>query len=116
MSESEYEESPVKRKFARKAKKQLKIVAELLGLSPNQYDLRFNPGGPAVSGEITLHTDWIYIQVSKDCSLGILVRTCRHRKDYTGGPNHWLPLSLLDDPAALLYRLQALQLTNSVLS
>ncbi|TIX21993.1 MAG: hypothetical protein E5V35_27555, partial [Mesorhizobium sp.] len=32
---------------------------------------------------------------------GILIRTCKSRKDYTGGPNHFVALGMLDDIAAL---------------
>ena len=35
---------------------------------------------------------------------GILIRTCEGRKDYTGGRNHFAPLSLLDDIPALASR------------
>jgi hypothetical protein len=65
----------------------LREVARLSG-APDT-DVRFNAGGIAVSGEATLHTDKIYIQVSNN-PLGILVRTCESRTDYTGGPNHWI--------------------------
>ena len=33
--------------------------------------------------------------------MGILIRTCKGRKDYTGGRNFWLPLNRLNDIEAL---------------
>ncbi len=33
--------------------------------------------------------------------MGILIRTCRGRRDYTGGANNWAPLALLDDVPSL---------------
>jgi hypothetical protein len=33
--------------------------------------------------------------------MGILIRTCRGRRDTTGGPNNFAPLDLLDDIPAL---------------
>ena len=79
-----------KTRVARVYKRQLRKVANAMGLTPDQYDLRFNPGGPAVWGEVTLHTDRVYIQASAGCDLGVLVRTCNGRRDYTGGRNHWV--------------------------
>ena len=55
-------------------------------------------------GEITLHHAAVYIQVSQSAlggGMGILIRTCRGRRDYTGGTNNWAPLALLDDVSAL---------------
>lgn len=84
---------------AREYKAQLRKVAKALGLVRGQYDLRFNPGGIAVWGEVTLHTDKLYIQASYGCDIGVLVRTCKGRRDYTGGMNHWFPFSMLaNDP------------------
>ncbi|WP_210210531.1 hypothetical protein [Methylocystis hirsuta] len=31
----------------------------------------------------------------------MLIRSCEGRRDYTGGRNHFAPLSLLDDPETL---------------
>jgi hypothetical protein len=75
-----------KNEFRRLSRKLLKEVAELTQLGT--ADLRYNEGGIAVSGEATLHTDLVYIQVSS-IDLGILVRVCKGRKDYHGGPNQW---------------------------
>lgn len=46
-----------KRLFHSRARSQLRCLATALGLPPGSYDLRSNPAGIAVSGEITLHTE-----------------------------------------------------------
>ncbi len=64
----------------------------------------------AVSGEITLHYDAVYIQVSQPATghdSGILIRRCKGRKDYTGERNHFASLSLLDDLPTLVSRVNA---------
>lgn len=38
----------------------LRRLAEALALQPAAFDLRFNKGGIAVSGEVTLHGDELY--------------------------------------------------------
>jgi hypothetical protein len=54
-------------------------------------DIRSNRGGDGIMGEVTLHGDNIYIQISGDGFYGsetrVLVRTCNGRKDYCGGQN-----------------------------
>jgi hypothetical protein len=98
-----------KEQFHRIARRQLKLLANALGLLPAQYDLRNNRGGIAVSGEITLHSDTLYIQVSQPfggVDSGILIRTCRHRKDYIGGPNNFASLDLLHTPPELARRIR----------
>ena len=63
-----------------------------------------NRGGIAVSGEVTLHADDLYVQVSQSTmgsDAGILFRSCKGRHDYTGGQNHVSSLDLLNDPVEL---------------
>lgn len=75
-----------KYQFKRFATGTLRAIAIGLGLPKESYDVRFNAGGPAVSGEATLHHDSFYVQISQT---GVMFRTCKGRKDYTGGPNRW---------------------------
>ena len=94
-----------KRRFHATARSRLKKLATELRLSPGSYEVRSNKGGIAVSGEITLHHDHFYLQVSQfglSSGHGILIRTCEGRKDYTGGPNHFVGLRLLDDIPGLV--------------
>ena len=80
------------------------------GLSTGAYDLRSNRGAIAVSGEITLHHDRVYVQVCQPATgadSGVLIRTCEGRRDYTGGRNHFAPLPLLDDIPALALKIRS---------
>jgi hypothetical protein len=99
-------DAAAKRLFHSRARSQLRRVATALGLQPGDYDLRSNPGGIAVSGEITLHGDHFYVQASQSAMgyhRGILFRTCEGRKDYVGGPNNFASLDLLNRPDELAH-------------
>ncbi len=87
--------------FHQDGKTFLRAVAKALGLQPTEFDLRSNKGGPAVSGEITLHTDRLYLQLSHSCmapGAQVMFRTCDSRKDYTGHVNNFVQLAGLKDP------------------
>lgn len=81
-----------KHRFKRSALALLKQVDKALNLNA---DIRYNSGGMAVSGEATLHADKVYVQIM-DGDLGILYRTVKGRKDYSGGCNHWYSWRALD--------------------
>jgi hypothetical protein len=78
-----------KEAFHTTAKAALKEVADALELPKGSYEIRSNKAGPAILGEVTLHGENIYVQVGESPH-GILYRTCKGRKDYTGGGNQWL--------------------------
>ena len=81
-----------KRQFHADGKRAMKRLADELGLGASDYDLRSNRGGIAVSGEITLHSDEVYVQLSLG-SMGpdreVMYRRVRSRNDYTGERNHF---------------------------
>jgi hypothetical protein len=98
-----------KRAFHSRARRQLKCLADALGLAPGSYDLRSNQGGIAVSGEVTLHADRLYVQACQPATghdTGVLFRTCQGRKDYCGGPNNFASLDLLNRPEELARRVK----------
>jgi len=100
-----------KRRFHFCARSRLRRLATVLGLQSGSYDLRSNLAGIAVSGEITLHSDRLYVQVSQsamghDSSSSILFRACKGRKDYCGGPNNFASLDLLNRPEDLARRIR----------
>lgn len=108
-------DSAQKRRFHSTARARLRKLALALGLPAGSYDLRSNQGGIAVSGEITLHHDAVYIQVSQPATgwdTGVLIRTCCGRRDFTGGPNTFAPLSMLDDIPALAVRVRLVMAAN----
>jgi hypothetical protein len=45
----------------------LRELAAHIGLPRGSYDVRSNKGGVAVSGEITLHGEHVYVQVYESC-------------------------------------------------
>lgn len=82
------------------ARTRMRRLAKELGLQAGTYDIRSNQGGIAVSGEVTLHGEGVYVQVSQSTggpSMGILYRSCEGRKDYTGGINHFDHIFALED-------------------
>lgn len=76
--------------FHRDGLKLLKSLAIECGI---EADFRSNKGGIAVSGEVTMHGDTVYVQLYQPsfASVGFqfLVRKCEGRKDYTGKTNHF---------------------------
>ena len=88
--------------YHRLGKRVLKAVAAELGLQSGTYDIRSNLSGTAVAGEITLHGEHIYIQFCESMpELEVLYRSCKGRKDYSGGCNNWMKYNdLLDLPKA----------------
>ena len=101
-----------KRAFHREASKVLRSLARELGFERGSFDLRSNLAGIAVSGEITLHHENIYIQVSQSATgsdKGVLIRTCEGRKDYSGGPNNLMAYNVLDDIRAFADKVRKIQ-------
>jgi len=88
-----------KTEFHRLGKRVAKKVAVALGLPTGSYDIRSNLGGVAVSGEVTLHGEDIYIQFGKSFSgePRIMYRSCKGRKDYTGGSNNFMDVESLQN-------------------
>lgn len=72
-------------------------LAQELHLTTDQRNIRSCKGGPAIMGEVILHTDEIYVQVH---SHGVMFRTCNGRKDYSGGHNNFASHAVLNDPHA----------------
>lgn len=100
-----------KRRFHTTARLRLKKLAAELRLPAGSYDIRSNKAGNAVSGEVTLHHEGAFIQVGQfglTSHHGILVRTCKGRRDYAGGRNHFLDLQLLEDIPALAAAVHAI--------
>lgn len=94
------------------ARTRMRRLAKELGLEAGTYDIRSNQAGIAVSGEVTLHGEDIYVQVSQSSGgprMGILFRTCDGRKDYSGGTNYFGHILELEDIASLAGRVGVLR-------
>lgn len=73
----------------------LKSLAKELGSEIGEFTVRSNKGGIAVSGEVTLHSDNLYVQLFESClkpGVSMLYRSCTSQKDYSGGRNHEVSL------------------------
>jgi hypothetical protein len=90
-----------KNAFHRAATKQLKKLASELDFTAGTFEVRSNKAGPASSGEVTLHHEDLYVQVSQSMTGGpgksIMIRTCEGRKDFSGGRNHFASTDWLND-------------------
>ena len=78
-------------------------MAETLGLPAGSYEVRSNQGGIAVSGEVTLHAEALYVQLSESAvsrGVSMLYRSCDSRKDYCGHQNHFASMSGLNEASA----------------
>ncbi len=100
---------PGKMEFHRLGKSVLRAILKQLEVPG---DVRSCLGGPAVVGEVILHTDKLYVQF---CTSGFggpirfMYRTCKGRKDYTGGHNRWHSYQqLVNDPQDFLKTLKDL--------
>lgn len=111
-----YDDDNARRKsqFHTIGKKLLRRLASDLGYRRGEFDVRSNMGGIAVCGEVTLHTDDLYVQMSTSGTSGldILYRTCEGRKDYTGGRNHWLAFDDLSNYAEAVRSIAALRFNS----
>lgn len=100
-------DADAKRTFHTEARRALQRLAGDLHLPAKSFDIRVCEGGPAVSGEVILHAEELYIQVSISGFGGgeILFRRCRGRSDYCGERNHWARMPALLDTSALARRI-----------
>jgi hypothetical protein len=101
--------SHAKAEFLRQSEQLCHILAAKMGLNEDQYDVRTNPGGIAVSGDVVLHTDNLYVNLSQSAlgpDQGFMYRKCQGRKDFTGGPNRWMKWEQLVDLDSIRNALQ----------
>lgn len=65
----------------------LRALAKRLNLAKETFQIRFNAGGIACEGDPILHHDKFYLNLSPGCMGRGYWRTCKGRKDYSGGSN-----------------------------
>jgi len=101
-----------KRKFRSIGVKAMKELAIHLNLI--EYNVNFNWAGMACSGDLRLmgfdrHGRGIYIHMNRDFCHGrevqVLYRTISNMQDFTGGPNHYFPVSELRTPELIRGRM-----------
>lgn len=77
-----------KKEYQRLGRKILGYIAHQMGLKDGEFEIRWNPGGIAVSGDHTLHTDKVYLALHDNLGSGwFYYRSCNGRRDYSGGRN-----------------------------
>ena len=88
-----------KKQFLSKSAAFLRALGNDLGLK--EFKVTTNPGGIAVSGEITLMGMWgddngLYFQINQPLQPfnAFLYRSIKNMKDYSGGHNQWLPCDM----------------------
>jgi len=84
----------------RHGEKLLKYVAQSLGFEKGHFNLSYHPAGIAVSGDVTLHSDHLYLELNESSCGGveILYRQCHGMKDSVGGHNYFKRVEhLLED-------------------
>jgi len=101
-------DADAKKAFHSEARKALARLAEALGYERGDYEIRSNPGGVAVSGDVILHSDELYVTVS--CggfshNGEIMYRRCNGRRDYTGMRNHYAGIRELTNAGAFAAKL-----------
>lgn len=102
-------DAPAKRAFHAEGRRALLRLADALELAPGSYTVRSNQAGPAVSGDITLHADEIWAQLSVSLTgpdHEVCFRRVHGRDDHIGERNHWASVRELLDPARLADRIR----------
>lgn len=102
-------DADAKATFHAEGRKAIKRLAASLGLARGSHQVRSCQGGIAVAGEIILHSDQIYVQLSIGLmgrGHDVMFRRVEGRNDYTGGPNHWASIDELLDPDTLATRIR----------
>lgn len=94
-------DEPAKARFHADGRAAMRRLADALGLDPSLYDIRSNRAGPAVSGEVTLHGEEVWVQLSLG-AMGpdneVCYRRVRDRHDHCGKRNHWTSVCALFAP------------------
>lgn len=103
-----YDEA-AKRVFHAEGRAAMRLLAEALELDDGSFDIRSNKAGPAISGEITLHGDEVWVQLSLSC-MGpdheVLFRHVRDRSDHIGDRNRWASINELLAPDRFAARIR----------
>lgn len=95
-----YDEA-AKRQFHSEGSVAMRRLADALGLAEGSFEIRSNKGGIAVSGEITLHGEEVWVQLSLGLmgpNREVMYRRVRGRSDHVGDRNHYASIRDLLGP------------------
>jgi hypothetical protein len=103
----DFQNCPLEKKdeFHKAGRAVLRKLAKEMKLTKGSFEIRSNLGGWGILGEVTLHHESFYLQISNSPH-GVMYRTCKGRKDFTGGPNLWFPVYRLDDLQDVAFNLK----------
>ena len=90
----------MKAEFGATAKRFAREVVKHMGFK--EFDISWNAGGIAVSGDVIIRgmyndNNGAYVVISTPSNHGIMFRTIKNMRDYTGGNNNWLKLSMFEN-------------------
>lgn len=78
-----------KEEYKKLGRKILREIVKMMNLPKGEYEIRWNPGGIACSGDHILHTPWFYLSLDDNIGMGwFYYRSCKGMQDYTGGSNN----------------------------
>jgi hypothetical protein len=97
-----YDDGKDKRNFHLVGSRVLRAIAGDIGLEKDEFEVRSNKGGVAVSGEVILHADNLYIQFYANGTGKFLYRRCKSRQDYCGETNYWFSFEELATDEGIL--------------
>lgn len=96
-----------KRLFHSDGRKALRTLADALDLAEGSYGITSQRGGVAIAGDVTLHADHIYVQLSLGgMGAGVMFRKVADRRDFVGERNHWASVHDLVRPERLAARIR----------
>jgi hypothetical protein len=101
-------DAEAKKAFHSEACKALSRLADSLGYERGDFDIRSSPGGIAVSGDVILHSDELYVTVSCGGFSNngeIMYRRCNGRRDYAGDRNHYAGIREITNPGVFAAKL-----------
>src|SRR3546814_4432038 len=87
----------------------MRRLADARALDEGSFDIRSNKGGPAVSGEVTLHGEDVWVQLSLGLSgpdREVCFRKVQGRDDHLGDRNCWASIRELVDPGRFAARIR----------
>lgn len=103
-----YDEA-AKRVFHREGRQAMCRLAEALELEPGSYDVRSDKGGVAISGDITLHGEDVWVRLSLSpfgAGREVAFRRVNGRTDHFGDRNRWASINELLAPDRFASRLR----------
>lgn len=95
--------------FHSDGRKALRALGDALGLADDSYAITSQRGGAAISGDVTLHADHLYVRLSLDgmgAGREVMFRKVAGRRDFIGERSHWAAVHELVRPERLAARIR----------